>query len=125
MTYCIGQFVELNGLLNEFESLEVGVAGMTYDNASVMAVSLASGQLVSLCCAISMASTLTPNWNEDYGPDTFGYGIPYPPCLISADGVILAWSFADTKIEQIEGSAEELVVAISAKARRASCWLQR
>ena len=93
---------------------------MTYDNASVMAAFVGE-RSIGFPMLRDIDGKHVDAWgirNEDYGPGTFGYGIPHPGLVwISADGVILAkWALRGYKDRaDWKEVLVELAVAISAK----------
>lgn len=87
------QFVKLNDLADEFRTLGVGIAGMTYDKAeTIQAFHAKWGLAYPLLRDVDRQHV--DAWgirNEAYGEGTFAYGIPHPGVvLLSADGVIRA-----------------------------------
>ena len=93
---------------------------MTYDNASVMSA-FVDEQSIGFPMLRDIDGKHVDAWgirNEDYGPGTFGYGVPHPGVVwISADGVILAkWALRGYK-DRADWRAvlDELAVAIGAK----------
>ena len=87
------QFVKLNDLKDQFDALGVGVAGMTYDSHEI-AKAFDEKWAIDYPILRDTDRQHVDAWgvrNLEYGPGTFGYGIPYPGVVfISAQGEILA-----------------------------------
>ncbi|MEM9743820.1 MAG: redoxin domain-containing protein [Pseudomonadota bacterium] len=87
------QFVKLNDLQDEFKALGVGIAGMTYDKPEIIQAFCEKWE-INYPILKDVERQHVDAWgirNQEYGPGSFGYGIPYPGVvLIAPDGKILA-----------------------------------
>jgi len=85
--------VKLNDLTAQFDALGVGLVGMTYDSPEIIQ---AFDQRWDIKFPVlkDVDRQHVDAWgirNQEYGPGTFGYGIPYPGVvLMSPEGKILA-----------------------------------
>ena len=87
------QFVKLNDIKDDFEAIGVGVAGMTYDNPEIIQAFHEKWE-IAYPLLRDVDRQHVEAWgirNQEYGPGTFAYGVPYPGVvLLSPDGEILA-----------------------------------
>jgi peroxiredoxin len=85
--------VKLNDIADEFEAIGVGVVGMTYDKPEIIQAFYEKWE-IGYPFLRDVDGQHVDAWgirNEEYGPGTFGYGIPHPGVvLISPEGEILA-----------------------------------
>ena len=85
--------MKLNDLTAQFDALGVGLVGMTYDSPEIIQ---AFDQKWDIKFPVlkDVDRQHVDAWgirNQEYGPGTFGYGIPYPGVvLMSPEGKILA-----------------------------------
>ena len=85
--------MKLNDLKAQFTDIGVGVAGITYDKSELIQ---AFDEKWSIDFPIlkDVERQHVEAWgvrNQEYGPGTFGYGVPYPGVVfISPEGQILA-----------------------------------
>jgi len=107
--------VKLNDIQEQFEAIGVGVVGMTYDSPEIIS-KFYEKWAIGYPFLRDVDGQHVDAWgirNEEYGPGTFGYGIPHPGVfLLSPQGEILAkWaekgyrSRADwsTVLEEVRG----------------------
>jgi peroxiredoxin len=90
--------VKLNDIRDQFEAIGVGVVGMTYDKPEFIQAFCQKWE-IEYPFLRDVDRQHVEAWgirNEEYGPGTFGYGIPHPGvALISPEGKILAkWAEA-------------------------------
>ena len=89
--FCIRQFVKLNDLKAQFADIGVGVAGITYDTRELIQAFDEKWD-IKFPILKDVDRQHVDAWgvrNQEYGPGTFGYGIPYPGVVfISPDGQI-------------------------------------
>ena len=88
--------MKLNDLKDQFDAIHVGVAGMTYDSPEIIRAFDKKWD-IRFPVLKDVDHQHVEAWGvrkQEYGPGTFGYGIPYPGVvLISTEGKILAkWS---------------------------------
>jgi peroxiredoxin len=85
--------VKLNDIRDQFESIGVSVVGMTYDKPEFIHAFCEKWD-IGYRFLRDVDLQHVEAWgirNEEYGPGTFGYGIPHPGVvLISREGKILA-----------------------------------
>jgi peroxiredoxin len=85
--------VKLNDLKDQFDAINVGVVGMTYDSPEIIKA-FDNTWDIRFPVLKDVERQHVEAWgvrNQEYGPGTFGYGIPYPGVvLISPEGKILA-----------------------------------
>ena len=85
--------MKLNDLKAQFADLGVGVAGITYDTRELIQ-DFDEKWDIEFPILKDVDRQHVDAWgvrNQEYGPGTFGYGIPYPGVVfISPDGQILA-----------------------------------
>ena len=85
--------MKLNNLQNEFQSIGVDVVGMTYDSPEIIQAFDEKWD-INFPVLRDVDRQHVEAWgirNQEYGPGTFGYGIPYPGVvLLSPEGEILA-----------------------------------
>jgi peroxiredoxin len=85
--------VKLNDLKDQFDAIGVGIAGMTYDKYELIKAFDEKWE-INYSVLKDVDRQHVEAWgirNQEYGPGTFGYGVPYPGVvLISPEGVILA-----------------------------------
>jgi peroxiredoxin len=85
--------VKLNDIQDQFENMGIRVAGMTYDKPEIIK---AFDQKWDINYPVlkDINHQHVEAWgirNQEYGPGTFGYGIPYPGViLLSPEGEVLA-----------------------------------
>ena len=84
--------MKLNDLNEQFQEIGIAVAGMTYDTPEVIKAFDAKWE-VDFPVLKDVDRQHVDAWgirNLEYGPGTFGYGIPYPGVvLLSPKGEIL------------------------------------
>ena len=87
------QFVKLNDIKEDFAAMGVGVAGMTYDKREIIQEFHEKWDIAYPLLRDEERQTVEA-WgirNQEYGPGTFAYGVPYPGVvLVSPEGEILA-----------------------------------
>ncbi len=85
--------MKLNDLKDQFDAIGVGIAGMTYDTYELIKAFDEKWE-INYPVLKDVDRQHVEAWgirNQEYGPGTFGYGVPYPGVvLISPEGVILA-----------------------------------
>ena len=85
--------MKLNDLTTQFDALGVGVAGMTYDSLELIK-EFDDKWDIKFPVLKDVDGQHVDAWgirNQEYGPGTFGYRIPYPGVvLMSPKGEILA-----------------------------------
>ena len=85
--------MKLNDLKDQFTAIGVAVAGMTYDTPEIIRAFDEKWD-IDYPVLKDVDREHVEAWgirNQEYGPGTFGYGVPYPGVvLISPEGEILA-----------------------------------
>ncbi len=85
--------MKLNDLQEQFEAIGVGVAGMTYDSPEIIQAFDEKWE-IGFPVLRDVDRQHVEAWgirNQEYGPGTFAYGVPYPGVVfISPEGEILA-----------------------------------
>ncbi len=85
--------MKLNDLKDQFEAVGVGIVGMTYDTPEIIKA-FDDKWDIDFPVLKDVDRTHVEAWgirNQEYGPGTFAYGVPYPGVvLISPGGEILA-----------------------------------
>ena len=85
--------MKLNDLKDQFDALGVGIAGMTYDKPEIIQAFDKKWD-INFPVLKDVQRKHVEAWgirNQEYGPGTFAYGVPYPGVvLLSPDGKILA-----------------------------------
>ena len=85
--------MKLNDLKGHFEAIGVGLAGMTYDKPEIIKAFDEKWE-IDYPVLKDVDRQHVEAWgirNQEYGPGTFAYGVPYPGVvLISPQGKILA-----------------------------------
>ena len=85
--------MKLNDLNDQFEAIGVHVGGMTYDKPEIIKA-FDEKWNIDFPVLKDVGREHVDAWgirNQEYGPGTFGYGIPYPGVvLLSPEGEILA-----------------------------------
>ena len=85
--------MKLNDLKDQFEAIGVGIVGMTYDKPEII-IAFDEKWDIDFPVLKDVDRQHVEAWgirNQEYGPGTFGYGIPYPGVvLLSPEGEILA-----------------------------------
>jgi peroxiredoxin len=85
--------VKLNDLKDQFAAIGIGIGGMTYDKPEIIKA-FDDKWDIDFPVLKDVDLQHVDAWgirNQEYGPGTFGYGIPYPGVvLISPEGEILA-----------------------------------
>ena len=85
--------MKLNDLKAEFDAIGVGIVGMTYDKAEAIQAFDEKWE-IDFPVLQDVERQHVEAWgirNQEYGPGTFAYGVPYPGVVfMSADGEILA-----------------------------------
>ena len=85
--------MKLNDLKDQFDAINVGVVGMTYDSPEIIKA-FDEKWGIRFPVLKDVDRQHVEAWgvrNQEYGPGTFGYGIPYPGVVfISSEGEILA-----------------------------------
>ena len=85
--------MKLNDLQTQFDAIGVAVAGMTYDTPEIIQAFDEKWD-INFPVLKDVDRQHVEAWgirNQEYGPDTFAYGVPYPGVvLLSPEGEILA-----------------------------------
>jgi len=85
--------VKLNDIKDQFAAIGIGIGGMTYDKPEIIKT-FDEKWGIDFPVLKDVELQHVDAWgirNQEYGPGTFGYGIPYPGVvLISPEGEILA-----------------------------------
>lgn len=85
--------MKLNDIRDQFEAIGVGVVGMTYDKPEIIQAFHEEWD-IGYPMLRDVDRQHVEAWgirNQEYGPDTFAYGVPLPGVvLISPEGEILA-----------------------------------
>jgi|TARA_B100000315_G_C14548351_1_gene574424 peroxiredoxin len=85
--------VKLNDLKDQFEAIGVGIVGMTYDKPEIIRAFDEKWD-IDFPVLKDVDRQHVEAWgirNQEYGPGTFAYGVPYPGVvLLSPEGEILA-----------------------------------
>ena len=85
--------MKLNDLKDRYAAIGVGVVGMTYDTPEIIKAFDEKWD-IDFPVLKDVDREHVDAWgvrNQEYGPGTFGYGIPYPGVvLLSPEGEILA-----------------------------------
>jgi peroxiredoxin len=85
--------VKLNDLKDQYTAIGVGVVGITYDTPEIIKAFDEKWD-IDFPVLKDVDREHVDAWgvrNQEYGPGTFGYGIPYPGVvLLSPEGEILA-----------------------------------
>ena len=85
--------MKLNELKDQFDNIGVGIAGMTYDKPEIIQT-FDDKWDINFPVLKDVERAHVEAWgirNQEYGPGTFAYGVPYPGvAFISPDGKILA-----------------------------------
>lgn len=85
--------MKLNDLKDQYAAIGVGVVGMTYDTPEIIKAFDEKWD-IDFPVLKDVDREHVDAWgvrNQEYGPGTFGYGIPYPGVvLLSPEGEILA-----------------------------------
>lgn len=85
--------MKLNDLTDQFDAIGISVAGMTYDKPEIIKA-FDEKWNIDFPVLKDVNRQHVDAWgirNQEYGPRTFGYGIPYPGVvLMSPDGEVLA-----------------------------------
>jgi peroxiredoxin len=85
--------VKLNDLKDQFDAIGVGLVGMTYDKPEIIKAFDEKWE-IDYPVLKDVDRQHVEAWgirNQEYGPGTFAYGVPYPGVvLISPQGKILA-----------------------------------
>lgn len=88
--------MKLNDLKDQFAAIGIGIVGMTYDKPEIIKA-FADKWGIDFPVLKDVDREHVEAWgirNQEYGPGTFAYGVPYPGLvLLSPEGVILTkWS---------------------------------
>ena len=85
--------MKLNDIKDQFAAIGIGIGGMTYDKPEIIKA-FDNKWDIDFPVLKDVHLQHVDAWgirNQEYGPGTFGYGIPYPGVvLISPEGEILA-----------------------------------
>ena len=85
--------MKLNDIKDQFAAIGIGIGGMTYDKPEIIKM-FDEKWGIDFPVLKDVELQHVDAWgirNQEYGPGTFGYGIPYPGVvLISPEGEILA-----------------------------------
>lgn len=85
--------MKLNDIKDQFAAIGIGIGGMTYDKPEIIKT-FDEKWGIDFPVLKDVELQHVDAWgirNQEYGPGTFGYGIPYPGVvLISPEGEILA-----------------------------------
>ncbi len=85
--------MKLNDLKDQFDAIGVGLVGMTYDKPEIIKAFDEKWE-IDYPVLKDVDRQHVEAWgirNQEYGPGTFAYGVPYPGVvLISPQGKILA-----------------------------------
>lgn len=85
--------MKLNDLKEQFDAVGVGVVGMTYDKPEIIKAFDEKWD-IDFPVLKDVDRQHVEAWgirNQEYGPGTFAYGVPYPGVvLLSPEGKILA-----------------------------------
>ena len=85
--------MKLNDLKEQFDAIGVGIAGMTYDTEEVIKA-FDEKWKIDYPVLKDVDRQHVEAWgirNQEYGPGTFAYGVPYPGVVfISPEGEIVA-----------------------------------
>ena len=85
--------MKLNDLKDQYAAIGVGVVGITYDTPEIIKAFDEKWD-IDFPVLKDVDREHVDAWgvrNQEYGPGTFGYGIPYPGVvLLSPEGEILA-----------------------------------
>ncbi len=85
--------MKLNDLKDQFEAIGVGIVGMTYDKPEIIRAFDEKWD-IDFPVLKDVDRQHVEAWgirNQEYGPGTFAYGVPYPGVvLLSPEGEILA-----------------------------------
>ena len=85
--------MKLNDIKDQFAAIGIGIGGMTYDKPEIIKT-FDEKWGIDFPVLKDVELQHVDAWgirNQEYGPGTFGYGVPYPGVvLISPEGEILA-----------------------------------
>ena len=85
--------MKLNDIKDQFAAIGIGIGGMTHDKPEIIKA-FDNKWDIDFPVLKDVELQHVDAWgirNQEYGPGTFGYGIPYPGVvLISPEGEILA-----------------------------------